>query len=72
MSIKKFRKKHKGGFSLIETVFSISIFLVIILVLLAMIGPVLSSLDEVKESDEISSIVESLNSFLHAKSILSR
>lgn len=65
-----FRKKHKSGFSLIETIFSISIFLVIILVLLAMIGPVLSSLDEVKESDEISSIVESLNSFLQAKTSL--
>ena len=68
--VKMFRKKHKSGFSLIETIFSISIFLVIILVLLAMIGPVLSSLDEVKESDEISSIVESLNSFLQAKTSL--
>jgi len=65
-----FRKKYRNGFSLVETVFSISIFLVIILVLLAMIGPVLSSLDEVKESDEISSIVESLNSFLQAKTSL--
>ena len=67
----KFRKKHRSGFSLIETVFSISIFLVVILVLLAMISPILSSLDEVKESDEISSIVESLNSFLQAKTSLS-
>ena len=65
-----FSKKHKSGFSLIETIFSIGIFLVTILVLLAMIGPVLSSLDEVKESDEISSIVESLNSFLQAKTNL--
>ena len=70
MKIKIFRKDHRRGFSLIETVFSISIFLVIILVLLAMIGPVLSSLDEVKESDEISSIIESLNSFLQAKTSL--
>ena len=70
MRVKKFRKKHRSGFSLIETVFSISIFLVVILVLLAMISPVLSSLDEVKESDEISSIVESLNSFLQAKTSL--
>ena len=42
----------------------------VILVLLAMISPVLSSLDEVKESDEISSIVQSLNSFLQAKTSL--
>ena len=71
MRVKKFGKKHRSGFSLIETVFSISIFLVVILVLLAMISPILSSLDEVKESDEISSIVESLNSFLQAKTSLS-
>lgn len=70
MTVKMFRKKYRSGFSLVETVFSISIFLVIIVVLLAMIGPVLSSLDEVKESDEISSIVESLNSFLQAKTSL--
>ena len=42
-----FKRKQKKGFSLIETVLSISIFLVIILVLLAMLGPVLSSVDEV-------------------------
>ena len=70
MWVKKFSKKCRSGFSLIETVFSISIFLVVILVLLAMVSPILSSLDEVKESDEISSIVESLNSFLQAKTSL--
>ena len=59
-----FKRKQKKGFSLIETVLSISIFLVIILVLLAMLGPVLSSVDEVKEADEISTIVESLNSLI--------
>jgi len=65
-----FKRKQKKGFSLIETVLSISIFLVIILVLLAVLGPVLSSVDEVKEADEISTIVESLNSFLQANSSL--
>ena len=65
-----YSKKQINAFSLVETIFSISIFLVIILVLLAMIGPVLSSLDEVKESDGISSITESLNSFLQAKTSL--
>lgn len=70
MTVKMLNKKSSSGFSLIETVFSISIFLVIIIVLLAMIGPVISSLDKVKESDEISSIVESLNSFLQAKTSL--
>lgn len=61
---------HKKGFSLIETVLSISIFLVTIMILLAMLGPVLSSLDEVTEADEISSIVESLNSYLQGNSSL--
>lgn len=70
MKVKMFKEKHSSGFSLIETVLSISIFLVTIVVLLAMLGPVLSSLDEVKESDEISSIVESLDSFLQANSTL--
>ena len=58
------------GFSLTETVLSISIFLVTIVILLAMLGPALSSLDNVKESDEISSTVGSLNSFLQANSSL--
>lgn len=70
MMVKMFKEKHRSGFTLIETVLSISIFLVTILILLAMLAPVLSSFDEVKESDEISSIVESLNSFLQANSSL--
>lgn len=68
--IKIYKSKYLGGFTFVETIFSISIFLVIIVVLLAIIGPVLSSLDKVKESDEVSSIVESLNSFLQAKTSL--
>ena len=62
------KSKHINGFSLIETVLSISIFLVTIIVLLAMVGPVMTSLDDVKESVEVSTIVESLNSFLQSDS----
>ena len=40
------------------------------MILLAMLGPSLSSLDEVTEADEISSIVESLNSYLQGNSSL--
>lgn len=65
------KAKHKNGFSLIEAVLSIGIFMVTIIVLIAMLGPILSSLDDVKQSDEISSIVDSLNSFLHADSSVS-
>ena len=64
------KENQNSGFSLVETVLSISIFLVTIVLLLAMLGPVLSSLDEVKESDEISTIVESLNSYLQSNSSL--
>lgn len=66
-----FKKRKIRGFSLIETVLSIGIFLVTIIILLAMLGPVLSSLDEVTEADEISSIVQSLNSYLQSNSSLS-
>jgi type II secretory pathway pseudopilin PulG len=65
-----FKTKHKKGFSLIETIFSIGILLIIVMVLVAMLGPILSSLDDAKELDEIPSIVESLNSFLQADSSL--
>ena len=58
------------GFSLIETVLSISIFLVTILILLAMLGPVLSTVDKVKESDEVSVFMDSINSFLQSNSSL--
>ena len=64
-------KNKIGGFSFVETILSISIFLVTILVLIAILEPVLLSLDEVEESDEISSVVESLNSFLQSNSSLS-
>lgn len=62
--------EHSQGFSLIETVLSISIFLVTVIVLLAIISPVLASLDEVKRSDEIASISESLNSFIQSNTSL--
>ncbi len=65
-----FKTKHKKGFSLIETIFSIGILLMTVMVLVAMLGPILSSLDDAKELDEIPSIVESLNSFLQADSSL--
>ena len=70
MKVKMLKENQNSGFSLVETVLSISIFLVTIVLLLAMLGPVLSSLDEVKESDEISTIVESLNSYLQSNSSL--
>ena len=52
------------GFSLIEVVLAIGIFLVSILALVGLLGPTLKSVDEVKEADEVASVVNTLNAFL--------
>lgn len=52
------------GFSLIEVVLAIGIFLVTVLALVGLLGPTLKSVDEVEKTDEISSIVNTLNAFL--------
>ncbi len=62
-------KKHTfarkaGGFSLIEVVLAIGIFLVTILALVGMLGPSLKSIDEVEQTDEVASVVNTLNAFL--------
>lgn len=52
------------GFSLIEVVLAIGIFLVTVLALVGLLGPTLQSVDEVEKTDEVSSIVNTLNAFL--------
>lgn len=52
------------GFSLIEVVLAIGIFLVTVLALVGLLGPTLKSVDEVEQTDEVSSIVNTLNAFL--------
>ena len=62
------RNKHlvinKDGFSLIEVVLAIGIFLVTVLALVGLLGPTLQSVNEVEKTDEVSSIVNTLNAFL--------
>jgi prepilin-type N-terminal cleavage/methylation domain-containing protein len=55
---------RQRGFSLIEVVLAIGIFLVTVLALVGLLGPTLQSVDEVEKTDEVSSIVNTVNSFL--------
>jgi type II secretory pathway pseudopilin PulG len=54
------------GFSLIEVVFAVGIFLVTILALIGLLGPTLKSVDEVEKTDEVSSVVNTVNAFLQS------
>lgn len=53
------------GFSLIEVVLAIGIFLVTVLALVGLLAPTLQSVDEVEKTDEVSSIVNTIDAFLH-------
>ena len=57
-------RTKKNGFSLIEVVLAIGIFLVTILALVGLLGPTLSSVNEVENSDEVVSVVNTVNAFL--------
>jgi len=61
----EFPMSNKMGFSLIEVVIAIGIFLVTVLALVGLLGPTLQSVDEVEKTDEVSSIVNTVNAFLH-------
>lgn len=58
--------RSEYGFSLIEVVLAIGIFLVTVLALVGMLGPTLQSVDEVEKTDEISSVVNTVNAFLQS------
>ncbi len=45
-------------------VLAIGIFLVTVLALVGLLGPTLQSVDEVEKTDEVSSIVNTINAFL--------
>lgn len=56
----------RRGFSLIEVVLAIGIFLVTVLALVGLLGPTLQSVNEVEETDDVSSVVNTLNAFLQS------
>lgn len=59
-----YSRKADQGFSLIEVVLAIGIFLVTVLALVGLLGPTLQSVDEVEKTDEIASVVNTVNAFL--------
>jgi len=59
---------QRSGFSLIEVVLAIGIFLVTVLALVGLLGPTLQSVDEVEQADEIASVVNTVNAFLQSSS----
>lgn len=60
-----FQNRHRNcGFSLIEVVLAIGIFLVTVLALVGLLGPTLQSVEEVEKTDEVASVVNTLNAFL--------
>ena len=58
--------RSKFGFSLIEVVLAIGIFLVTVLALVGLLGPTLQSVDEVEKTDEVASVVNTVNAFLQS------
>lgn len=58
--------RSRRGFSLIEVVLAIGIFLVTVLALVGLLGPTLQSVDEVEKTDEIASVVNTVNAFLQS------
>ena len=60
----RFITRRRDGFSLIEVVLAIGIFLVTVLALVGLLGPTLQSVDEVEKTDEIASVVNTVNAFL--------
>ena len=55
---------HTKGFTLIEVVLAIGIFLLSILALVGLLGPTLSSVEDVTQADEVTSVVNTVNAFL--------
>jgi Tfp pilus assembly protein PilV len=60
----------RKGFSLIEVVLAIGVFLITVLALVGLLGPTLQSVDEVEKTDEVSSIVNTVNAFLQSSPLI--
>lgn len=60
----KLTRLRGEGFSLIEVIMAMGIFLVTVLALVGLLGPTLKSVDEIEKTDEVASIVNTINAFL--------
>ena len=58
--------RSEFGFSLIEVVLAIGIFMVTVLALVGLLGPTLQSVEGVEKTDEIASVVSTINTFLQS------
>ena len=58
--------KHfgKAGFTLIEVVLALGVFLVSVLALVGLLGPMIQSVDNIEKMDEITSVVHTVDAFL--------
>ena len=54
------------AFSLIEVVLAMGIFLMTVLALVGLLGPALKSVSTVEKTDEVASVVDSVNAFLNS------
>ncbi|MGB0414108.1 MAG: type IV pilus modification PilV family protein [Coraliomargarita sp.] len=59
-----YSKFRRSAFTLVEVVLALGIFLVTVLALVGLLGPTLKSVSEVENTDEVISVVNSLNAFL--------
>ncbi|MGB0742930.1 MAG: type IV pilus modification PilV family protein [Opitutales bacterium] len=58
--------RSRTGFSLIEVILAIGVFLISVLALIGLLAPMLQSVDEVEKVDEITSVVNTVNAFLQS------
>lgn len=54
------------GFSLIEVILALGIFLITVFAMVGLLGPTLASVDDVEKTDEVVSVVNSVNAFLQS------
>lgn len=66
MEHKKNQPSRSHGFTLIEVILALGVFLVSVMALIGLLGPMLQSIDEVEKVDEMTSIVNTVNAFLQS------
>jgi type II secretory pathway pseudopilin PulG len=61
-----YTKLHASGFTLIEVVLALGVFLVSVLALVGLLGPMIQSVDNIEKMDEITSVVHTVDAFLQS------
>ena len=70
----KLQKKlfPRSAFSLIEVVLAMGIFLITVLALVGLMGPALKSVNTVRTTDEVASVVDAVNTFLNTSPFIEK